>query len=386
MAPSWLACGLGLFGLAVAQVYPKAKAITLFGPVTDASLDRDSCGSVAWNSGRVLWVCRDTQDMGPDGLPEFPVYTSSASYTNFNKDGSIPWTPIAKNDFGYKSQLVMYGKNHDKSFYPLQYDECDSNESGQCGDTSRYALWPDTAPMVTVINADGSILAYTWIRKSHILPDLSTLVANPAASLYRVFWDPQTEKPRNAVLPEVEIVDEEFWEQDEFAYGNYGNIVRNGTSFLYAMSDAGTIALAKVGTGDVQDKSKYQYWVDGEWTATMPGINQTGVHVSATYGGQGTFYFDDSWESYVWIGQRGKSVDPGFFITTAPEPWGPWIEPQHVFDGQPGNYSLGAYSMQAHPALRPNPFSKSIYVSYTKNDIVENKNLYTQPVYRVDWE
>ena len=372
--------------LAQAAVYPKVKSTTLFGPVTDPSLVRDSCGSVAWNTDRLLWVCRDTQDMGTDGLPDFPVYTSSASYTNFDKNGSIAWQPIGPNDFGYTSELLMYGKNHDKAFYPLMSDECNDNQAGECGDDSRYALWPDTPPMITVINADGSILAYTWIKKSHILPDLSTVVNDPAASLYRVYWEPEVEGQKSAKLPEVEIVNETFWGQGSFAYGDYGNIVRNGTCFLYAMSDEGTIALAKVSVGGVEDKSQYQYWVNSAWTSEMPSINQTGIQVNATYGGQGTFYYSDPWESYVWIGQQGHTVDPDFFITTAPEPWGPWIEPQHILQVQAGNYSLGAYSMQAHPGLRSDPFTNDIYVSYTKNDIVDNKNLYTQPILRIEWE
>lgn len=368
-----------------AAVYPKVKSTTLYGPATDPALVRDSCGSVAWNTDRILWVCRDTQDLGSDGLPDFPVYTSSASYTNLNKDGSIPWKTVGSNEFNYTSELIMYGNNHDKAFYPLTYDECNDNEAGQCGDTSRYALWPDTSPMVTVINADGSIVAYTVIRKSHILPDLSTVVNDPAASLYRVYWDPQTGE-KSKTLPQVEMVNETFWGQGEFAYGNYGNVMRNGTCFLYAKSDAGVISLARVSVGKVEDKSQYEYWVDGKWDKQMPNINRTGLNVPATAGGQGTFYYDDAMESYVWIGQPGFSVAPDFFITTAPEPWGPWIQPQHILTAQSGNYSLGAYSMQAHPAMRANPFSKDIYVSYTKNDIIGNRNLYTQPVYRIEWQ
>ncbi|ORX36516.1 hypothetical protein BD324DRAFT_629168 [Kockovaella imperatae] len=367
-------------------VIPKVKNTTLYGPVTDPSLVRDSCGSVGWNAGRVLWVCRDTQNLGTDGLPTFPVYTSSASYTDFNSDGSIPWQSVPTNPFNYMSEWIMYGNNQNRSFYPIQYDECNSNQAGQCGDMSRYALWPDYPPMVSVINADGSILAYTWIKKSHITPDLSSLVADPAATLYRVWYQPEVEGTSGPTLPEVEVVQEQFWPQNSFAYGDYGNIVRNGTAYLYAQSSNGTISLAKVGVNDVEDRSKYQYWVNNSWTSTVPALNTSGIQVNATYGGQGTFYYSYPWQSYVWIGQQGHTVDPDFWITTAPEPYGPWTTPTHILSVQAGNYSLGAYSMQAHPALVSSPWTNEIYVSYTKNDIVQNKNLYTQPLIKIEWE
>lgn len=380
------AAATGSAVLVNAAVYPKVKSSTLFGPVTDPSLVRDSCGSTAWNTNRLLWVCRDTQDMGTDGLPEFPAFSSSASYTNFNKDGSIPWQPIAENDFGYTSELIMYGKNHNKAFYPLTYDECNDNQSGQCGDTSRYALWPNNPPMITDINADGSILAYTWIPKTHILPNLASLDSNPAASLYRVFWQPEAEGPKSSKLPQAELVNETFWGDDVLLYGTSGNIVRNGTCYLYTEARSGGLALAKVPVGGVEDRSQYNFWVNGAWTTEMPNINDTSIGIAATAGGQGTFYYSDTWESYVWIGQQGGTVDPDFYITTAPNPMGPWIAPQHFLHVQTGNFTLGAYSMQAHPGLRANPWTNDIYISYTRNDVIDNKNLYTQPLYHIEWE
>ena len=365
---------------------PQVKSTTLYGPVTDPTLVRDSCGSVRWNQGRVLWVCRDTQVLGPDGLPTFPVFTSSASYINLNADGSIPFEPVPENPFGYTDQVIVYGDNYNQSFYPLQYDECNSNQAGQCGDSSRYALWPDSPPMTSVINADGSIVAYTWIKKSHITPDLSTLEADPATTLYRVWWSPEIEGDTSSQLPEVEVVQEEFLPVNSFPYGSYGSIVRNGTSFLYGQSSKGIISLAKVGVNDVEHLDKYQYYVDGSWTSTQPLFNDTSARVNATAGGQGTFYFSEPWQSYVWIGQPGQSVAPEFWMRTAPEPYGPWTEPQKILTVQSGNYSLGSYSMQAHPALVQNPNNKEIWVSYTKNDIVQNRNLYTQPLIKIEFE
>ena len=377
---------VGGAALAHAAVNPQVQSTTLWGPAIDPSLDRDSCGSVPWDAGRLLWTCRDTQDLQSDGLPSLALYSSSASYTNFTSDGSIAWTPIPANSFNYTDELLMYGDNNDLAFFPLQADECDDNQAGGCPDGTRFALWPDSPPMVADRDADdGSITAYTWIRKEQITSTLGTVVTDPATSLYRVSWSPSVEGSGSSTLPAVDLVNEEFWAQGEFAYGDYGNVVVDGTAYLFAKSDEGTTALAMVPAAGVEDQTQYQYWVDDAWTSTQPGINQTGVQVNATAGGQGTFYFSDAWESYVWIGQPGDSIAPEFWITTAPAPSGPWIAPQLVLTVQDGNYSLGAYSMQAHPGLSASSSVNEIYVSYTKNDLVDGDNIYTTPITQIVW-
>ena len=373
--------------LSSATVYPKVKGeAQVLGIATDPSLDRDSCGSVKFNT-RALWVCRDTQPVGPDGLPNFPVFTSSASWSDFNKDGTPGLTPINPKEntstIDVDDELLLYGKNHEKAFYPLQYNECNDNQAGECGDGSRYALWPDSPPLVSVINADGSIVAYTWIRQSHITADLGTLVPDPPATLYRVDYMP--EGATKTELPQVEVVNETFWGENEIAYGDYGNLMRNGTAYLYGQPSTGIVALAKVPALDIEDKSQYQYWVDGAWTLQQPSMNASGINLNNTAGGQGTFYFSEPWQSYVWIGgPNGLGAD--FYVTTAPEPYGPWTTPELFYQGISGNYSLGAYSLQAHPALLANPQYNEIYISWTKNDIVDNVNVYTQPLVLVQWK
>ena len=365
-------------------VYPTVKSSTLFGPVLDPSLTRDSCGSVKLHN-RALWVCRDTQTLGPNGQTTIPFYSSSASYTNFSSDGSIPWQTLNPlNEFNYTSELIMYGENTG-NFYPLQTDECNGNPAGLCSDNTRYAIWPDSPPMIANTNSNGLITAYTWIKKGHIELDFTSLVADPAATLYRVTYAPAIEGATGETretLPLVEVVQEEFWAQDQFAYGVYGNIVTNDTAFLYAQSSSGTIALAKVPVNSVEDKSTYQYWANNAWTDSAPTLNQTGVHIDSTGGGQGTFYFSEIWNSYVWLGQPGDSVAAEFQVTTAPSPDGPWIQPQLILSVEPGNSSIPTYSMQAHPSLVSDPTVNDIYVSYTKSDV----GMYTTPVYRIEWE
>ncbi|KAJ5832660.1 hypothetical protein N7474_000971 [Penicillium riverlandense] len=362
-------------------VNPKVKGTPqVLGLVTDPSLDRDSCGSAKFND-RVLWVCRDTQNWGPNGLPTFPLITSSASWTEYNSHGGPRLVTPAGAD---TAEYLMYGDNNNQAFYPLVYDECNETQSGQCGDLSRYALWPDSPPMVTMTNPDASVLAYTWVKKSHIMPDLSTLIADPATSLYRVNYVPYRDGPTG--LPQVEIVNETFWGENEIPYGDYGNVVQDGTAYLYGQNSNGTIALAKVDPLDIEKKWMYEYWDDGSWTSQQPASDDPSINIpNVTAGGQGTFYWSDSWQSFVWIGQHSRSVSADFYITTAPKPQGPWTEPVNFYSGVNGNYTLGAYTLQAHPSLTT-PWGNDIYLTYTKTDVVDGQAIYSHPLIHVQWE
>lgn len=57
-----------------------------------------------------------------------------------------------------------------------------------------------------------------------------------------------------------------------------------------------------------------------------------------------------------------------FYITTSPAPEGPWRAPVKIWSGPNGDGFVGAYSLQAHPALLPSltASEKGIYVSYTQ--------------------
>jgi hypothetical protein len=137
----------------------------------------------------------------------------------------------------------------------------------------------------------------------------------------------------------------------------------------------------------IEDHSQYEYFVDGAWTKARPSIGQKGISIeNASAGGQGTYYYSEHWSSFVWIG--GNSI-PGanFFITTAPRPEGPWREPCLFYKGVSGNYSLSAYSIQAHPAMTKNIPRNGIFVTYTKTDVIApDTNRYTTPLVYVQWE
>lgn len=57
--------------------------------------------------------------------------------------------------------------------------------------------------------------------------------------------------------------------------------------------------------------------------------------------------------------------------------------------GPIGNHALGAYSIQAHPALvSPNSTKNEMYITYTKNDEAEHGDIagYTTPLVYVEFE
>jgi hypothetical protein len=108
---------------------------------------------------------------------------------------------------------------------------------------------------------------------------------------------------RNA-LPTVTLVDENFWLYGSIPYGVYGNVIKDGTAYLFGKPSNGVISLAKVPAASIEDKSKYQYWVNGAWTSSMPRIGDTNISIpNVSAGGQGTYYFSTYWNKWVWIGQ-----------------------------------------------------------------------------------
>jgi hypothetical protein len=116
---------------------------------------------------------------------------------------------------------------------------------------------------------------------------------------------------RNA-LPTTTVVNENFWPHNSIPYGTYGSVAQDGIAYLFGKPSNGHIALAKVPVHSVEDISKYEFWVNGAWTSTMPGLNDTGVIIpNVSAGGQGTYYFSEIWNKWVWIGQVcSASVTP----------------------------------------------------------------------------
>lgn len=303
------------------------------------------------------------------------LFANSASFSSFKSDG----TP----------DLTMVGDNHDKPFFPYLSEDCGDSPGGGCPDGSRYAIWPDSPPMMartTGTNNDIQV-GYTWIRRSHI-NGLTPVYPDPPTTLYRIAYIPQSEESSSpTLLPLVGVVDGSFWAQDAIPYGAYGNVIKDGTAYLYGQPSSGVVSLAKVSAEDVEDKTKYQYYVDGKWTTQQPAKTAASSSIGITNagnGGQGTFYYSDTWQSYVWI---GSSKFPGadFFITTAPAPEGPWTTPTKFYSGVNGNYSLPAYSLQAHPSM-VKAGQNEIYISYTKNDVYQDISYYHTPLIHVQWQ
>jgi hypothetical protein len=72
------------------------------------------------------------------------------------------------------------------TFYPILSDECP--DSGVCDDGSRWAIWPNSPPMITSTeDNEGMTIGYTWIPKAH-LDVLTPLILEPARTLYKITY------------------------------------------------------------------------------------------------------------------------------------------------------------------------------------------------------
>lgn len=394
MAPCSKIAGLVLLGTATACAIdgPLKRAIDpivkgepeVLGVVTDPKLNRDSCGSVRLQK-RDFWTCRDTQNVDENGNPTLQIVSSTAAWTKYNPDGSPYIEPFLDGSKG----LLMSGDNgfdNRNVYFPLQPGQCENNTAGMCQDDSRYAIWPDSPPMITSGSDSGVVTAYTWILNFRLRPDFSTDIPDPSVSLYKLTYGPST--TGEDAFPQVSVVDGKFWAQDAIPYGTYGNMVRDGTAYLYGKASSGHIALAKVPTSSVEDKTKYEYWVNGAWSTTAPSKDDEDANIAnGGAGGQGTYYYSDIWQSYVWIGQAAISISADFFITTAPDPTGPWEEPKQFYSGENGSADLSSYSLQAHPHMVP-AGKNQIYLTYTKTDRREGTDIdvYSTPLILVEWE
>jgi hypothetical protein len=283
-----------------AAVSPQVAKVQLIANVTDPQVTRDSCGSVKIGD-RALWACRDTETWNnTSGQGELPLIANTASWTDFNQDGApkIQTGPIGADSYGSNPILLMYG-GHPKTyptFYPILNNECP--DSGVCDDGSRWAIWPNSPPMVTSTeDNEGMKIGYTWIPKAH-LDVLTPLIPEPARTLYKITYQETSKKNH---LRSVSAVKENFWKRGGIGYGDYGNVVWDGIAYLYGQTDSPTgTALAKAAVEDVEDREQYQYYVDCGWTKQQPGINDTAAIISnAGAGGQGTFYYSEYFSSYI---------------------------------------------------------------------------------------
>ncbi|ORY59112.1 uncharacterized protein BCR38DRAFT_412828 [Pseudomassariella vexata] len=337
------------------------------GLVEDPKLNRDSCTSTRIGN-RDFWTCRDSMSYSASSLP---IWTSTASWTNTNLDG----TPIVT-----YSNITCYGDNP-TSYFPSAADQCGPH--GYCGGDNRWVLWPDTRPLP--VSADnGVVKLYTWIRNVHIKLPLGPVINGdaPSTSLFRSDYDG---KGANS-LPSVELVNKAFYPVGAVAFGNYGWVISptDGFAYLYGAMKDGKVAVARVDPKRIEDLSAYLYYSSARgWSNTPPSFAETSAAIpNAGSGQQGTYYFSSYFSSYVWIGMQGGD-NADFYITTAPEPWGPW-EPVELLWRAPvgtNKFGLVAYSTQAHPDMSENGGDgRDIYLSYTRIDLT-----FLTPLYRLQW-
>lgn len=167
-------------------------------------------------------------------------------------------------------------------------------------------------------------------------------------------------------------------------------MIRDGYAYLYGqLPDVGGTVLARVPTWAVGTRSAYRYWVGGRWSTTVPKItDKSNVIPNAGTGWQGTFYYSSAFGAYVWIGQQFMSPVADFWITTAPSPQGPWATPYKIWSGTNGDGFVGAYSLQAHPAMLPSltATERGIYVSWTQQWSEATLSTYVTPLAYLEFQ
>jgi hypothetical protein len=359
-------------------IIPKLKGTPqIVGLVGDPGLNRDSGGSCRFGD-RLFWTYRDTQLFQADGSPQtLPIITSTASWSDLSPSGG----PQLQNQGGDPLKTIVhhqYGDNHisrlESAYFPI-HTHGTGRIAGNREDGSRHPFWPDSPPLV--IPNSSPITAYTFIKIDHI-KGLEGLVEHPPTTLYRI-TQPSSTSDRST-LPTAQIVAPHFWKEGEIPYGVYGNLLWEGYAYLYAQVGDIT-ALARVPAPAIEDRSAYTYFVNNSWTPHLPNRDTPGLNIEhSNAAGQGTYFFHQPWDSFVWIGGC-KFPGAAMFVCTARNPEGPWREHGVFWEGVGGSAGLPAYSIQAHPGMAREGENNVVWVSYTKTDEV-----YSTPLVRVEWE
>ncbi|KAJ7500666.1 hypothetical protein B0H11DRAFT_2155548 [Mycena galericulata] len=346
-------------------VTPVVASSTSYPSVDQGNRNRDSCTTTLWFNDVVLWTCRDTQLIFPNNTILVPEIPNTASYSGFPSDPKHPKTLVLDTP-------VPFGP----VFYPLQADECPP--AGLCDDGSRWVGWPNTGPVVSFNDGLGQVVAYGFMVRQQLSG--LTVLATPGTQLYRV-----VSKTANLdTLPTATIAVSEFWSENQVGYGSATTVVRDGIAYLYGATPDNKLAVARVPVIAVEDKLLYEYYVNGEWTPKAPALNDSTIALPNTSAKQGTTYYSPKWESYVWIG-GDAFPDANFYISTAPEPEGPWSAPLEFYTGSVGTGALPAYSALAHPAMTDGT-GDYVYLTWTKTSINEQDvTVYDTPLVRVDW-
>ncbi|KAJ7149835.1 hypothetical protein C8R43DRAFT_1006812 [Mycena crocata] len=347
-------------------VNPVVASTTSYGSLKDAGLNRDSCSSSAWG-GSVLWVCRDTQAISNGQL--LGLVANTAAFSGLPNAPSNP-QPL----------VLSTPQSFGTLFYQLESDECPA--AGFCSDNTRWVGWPDTGPVVT-FSFNGATSAYAFIAKQH-LSGLS-VINKPSYSLYHV----STQTTSTSTLPTTSMDASSFWSSSQIGYGSAASVVRNNFAYLYGATSSGQLALARCALtgflGTLADKSLYEYYVNGAWTRTAPANTASGIALANTRSAQGTVYYSTKWASYVWIGGDGFP-NANFYVSTAPNPEGPWTSPQLFYSGAVGTGSLPAYSAVAHPSLTDGT-GNYIFITWTRTiPNAQGMDVYDQPLVRVNWQ
>ncbi|KAJ7681367.1 hypothetical protein B0H17DRAFT_1333749 [Mycena rosella] len=316
----------------------------------------------------LLWVCRDTQSIS-NGQTGGVSVANTASYSSLPNARTNPQPLVLSSPQGLGPL-----------FYKLEADECPDN--GICSDGTRWVGWPDTGPVVT-FSGSGGVNAYAFIARQH-LSGLSVL-NTPNYSLYHVL----AQGVGNTSLPSTSVDISGFWSSTQIGYGSAASVVINGFAYLYGATPNGKLAVARAALtgflGSLEDRSIYEYYVNGAWTPTVPVRSESTIPLPNTSSVQGTIYWSPKWQAYVWIGGDGFP-DANFLISTAPNPEGPWSAPKQFYSGAVGTGSLPAYSAVAHPSLTDGT-GNYIFITWTKTaPDSQGNDVYDQPLVRVDWQ
>ncbi|KAF8299890.1 hypothetical protein DL93DRAFT_2233881 [Clavulina sp. PMI_390] len=348
----------------VSAINTTPSSVTVIGSLTNPGITRDSCSSGNFGPLGTLWICRDTQPV-VNGATTLPVVANTGAVSGTAGSGSLNLTSP-----GLSTPYLPFDSATECGTY------------GVCSDGTRYVGWPNTGPVVT-FNYAGSVNGYMFVPKQHISG--LTVEGGTYYSLYHLGYV----SGQSSLLPTVSLDYKTWWGTSDIGYGAYGSVVQGNYAYLFGTTSSNQMALARVNLGSnvftaIETLSQYEYWVNGAWTTTKPSLTSSGVAISNAFaGGQGTYYYSTYWSSYVWVGGDGYP-NANFYVTTAPDPTGPWTTPKLFYTGAGGSStSLPAYSSVAHPELSTvSPSGKELYISWTQNNA---NGVYNNPLAHVVW-
>ncbi len=137
-----------------------------------------------------------------------------------------------------------------------------------------------------------------------------------------------------------------MWERDEIAYTN-ATLVEDDMLYAYGCKRVVILhrcRVARVPLADVLDKSAWQYFAgNGVWSANPDDAVRVFDGGSA---GTSVFYVPH-YRGYMAI--YNPAFDNMVRYRVSRTPWGPWSEPEALFEMRPPQGTFGNYSAHAHP-------------------------------------